>query len=330
MASRLVFTGKQQVKYESFEPPKVDKGMIKVRALYSLISTGTETIVYNRLFDAGSHWDNWVKYPFYPGYSMVGEVVETGPECKAKVGDRLAMRTGHASVQVIPEAYTLPVPREMDPKSASWFALAKITFTGARAAQYSLGDSVLIIGAGPIGQMSTRWARAAGVETIIVCDMLESRLKLAKAGGATHILPKPINQCAADIKSITKDQMTRVVLDGTGNAEVFSQALQLARHRGRVVVLGDTGAPTLQHLTPDLILRGLTVIGAHDGHTDAEWSEQRMVTLFFNLCLTNRFDMNNMITHTFQPQDCVKAFETASNRKAEAMGLLFDWTGIKD
>ena len=51
-----------------------------VRINLSLMSTGTENIVFNRLFDPGTHWDEWVKYPFYPGYTAVGTVESTGAD----------------------------------------------------------------------------------------------------------------------------------------------------------------------------------------------------------------------------------------------------------
>ena len=57
MAKRLVFTAKQQVKLETFEPKKMGPGMVAVRSLYSLVSTVTEMTIFNRNFDPGSPWE---------------------------------------------------------------------------------------------------------------------------------------------------------------------------------------------------------------------------------------------------------------------------------
>ena len=159
MGKRLVFTGAREVLLDRFEPAHPKSGEVVIRSVYSLVSSGTERIVYNRKFEDGTGWSKWVKYPFYPGYAIVGEIIECGPDVtKVKVGDRVALRAGHFSVHVLPESWCVPIPDEVSFEDAAWFALAKITFIGARAARYSLGDSVLVIGAGPIGQLSLRWA----------------------------------------------------------------------------------------------------------------------------------------------------------------------------
>src|SRR5579859_2020492 len=152
MAVRFVFTGKQEVHLDEFEPKPPASGQVAVRSLYSLMSTGTENICLNRLFAEETSWDRWVKYPFHPGYSMIGEVAELGPDVEGfTVCDRVAMRTPHSSWHVVSAAHCYPVPDGIDLKNATWFSLGKIAWIGARAADYALGDSLLVIGAGPIG-----------------------------------------------------------------------------------------------------------------------------------------------------------------------------------
>ncbi len=69
---RLVFNKKQKVELEEYNIPVLKNNQIGIKNLYSLMSTGTENIVYNCDFAPGTHWDAWVKYPFYPGYACVG------------------------------------------------------------------------------------------------------------------------------------------------------------------------------------------------------------------------------------------------------------------
>jgi len=327
MARRLVFTKPGLVEIEEFEPPKVDKGMVGVRSLCSLMSTGTETIVLNRRFAVGSHWDAWVKYPFHPGYAMIGEVVETGAGVnELKVGDRVAMRAPHASFHVLNESLCYPVPAQLDLKQVAWFALAKIAFMGAKAARFALGDDVLIVGAGPIGQMATRWATAAGSETIIVVDMIDSRLEMAKRGGATCTLAKPIEECRKDIEAANHGELPNLVIDSTGNAEVFAAALRVTNTTGRLVILGDTGHPQEQHLTSDVIVKGLTIVGAHDAHETDRWTMRRIHRLFINLAVSGRFNLDGLNTHEFAPEECKAAYELATYCRGETMGIVFDWS----
>jgi 2-desacetyl-2-hydroxyethyl bacteriochlorophyllide A dehydrogenase len=330
MAQRFVFTGKQQVQLESFAPPALGDSDVRVQTLYTLVSTGTEMIVLDRLFDPGTHWDNWVKYPFYPGYSNVGRVAAVGPRVtRPKVGDTVVSRFGHTSQYVCPaEAGLWVLPAGIDPRAATWFALAKIASMGARVAQYQLGDTVLVIGAGPVGQMTIRWAAAAGVARLIVIDRFEQRLALAKAGGATAAIAKAVDQAADEVKAANDGQLPRVVVDTTGHPQVFPCALRLAARLGRVVLLGDTGTPAQQHLTGDVVTQGLTIVGAHDCHEDAAWNSPKVFDLFCSLVKAGRFPLDGLNSHTFQPHQCKQAYDTARTQREKTMGLLLDWTQL--
>ncbi|MDD5199488.1 MAG: zinc-binding dehydrogenase [Terrimicrobiaceae bacterium] len=332
-ARRIVFPGKQEVVIEPFDPGIPGPGEVRVRTHLSLMSTGTENIVFNRHFDPGTHWDNWVKYPFHPGYTSVGVVDAVGEGAEPlRVGDRVAFRIGHRSHEVIGADACFPIPESLPFEQALWFSLAKIAFHGARAADYRLGDSAMIIGAGPIGQMSLRWARAAGVESILAVDAASHRMPLARAGGATAAIAAPIEQAREAILQAGGGRLPRVVIDSTGNAAVFSAALGLAADRGTVVILGDTGQPARQALTSDVIMRGLTIIGAHDGHTTQEWSQATITRLFFSLAASGRFPLEGLNSHVFKPEQCAEAYATANRDRAVTMGIVFDWTedgGVK-
>jgi 2-desacetyl-2-hydroxyethyl bacteriochlorophyllide A dehydrogenase len=327
-ARRLVFTGKQQVQSEAFDPGRPGKGQVLIRTHLSLMSTGTENIVFNRLFDPGTHWDNWVKYPFYPGYSSVGVVEETGEGVEnLRQGQRVAFRVGHRSHSVEDAAQCYPIPEGVSFEQAVWFALAKITFHGAHAAGYALGDHVLVVGAGPIGQMSIRWARAAGCDPLLVVDTAGDRLRLAEAGGATTAINRPIGEAREAILAAGNGKLPRVVIDSTGHAGVFASVLGLAADFGKVVVLGDTGSPASQALTSDVITRGLTIVGAHDAHNTAEWNGETISRLFFHLVASQRFPMAGLTSHVFTPDRATEAYVTANRDRSTTMGLIFDWMG---
>jgi len=324
---RFVFPGKQKVLLETYELPKLADDEVRVRIAFSLMSTGTENIVFNRNFEAGTHWDNWVKYPFYPGYTGAGVVEEIGKGVtQLKVGDRVALRSRHSSHATAKEANCYKMPDSVPFEQAAWFGLVKITFHGARRAEYKIGDSVLIIGAGPIGQMSIRWAHALGAASIIVVDSMPSRLALAKSGGATTTIAKPIDEAKEDILAAGKGVGPRVIIDSTGNAAVFSAALGIVANFGSVLLMGDTGFPEKQHLTKDVLTRGLTIIGVHDSHNTPEWHEKTVSELFFTYIVSGRFHMAGLASHYFKPEQCTEAYTVANRDRASTMGILFDWS----
>ena len=101
-----------------------------------------------------------MRYPFRPGHATVGRVVAVGEGVEGIApGKRVATRSGHGSHIVIKAENAYPIPDEVAADDAIWFALAKIAGHGARAAQITLGQSVVVIGAGPIGQMAVRCPR---------------------------------------------------------------------------------------------------------------------------------------------------------------------------
>ena len=95
-SANIVLTGKEQVQLLREQRPVAAPGKLLVRSRTSLISTGTECICYRSEMDEGSHWAGWVKYPFYLGYSNVGEVVEVGDGAEGyAIGDRVFSTSNH-------------------------------------------------------------------------------------------------------------------------------------------------------------------------------------------------------------------------------------------
>src|SRR5262249_48378468 len=134
-----------------------------------------------------------------------------------------------------------PVPADVDPKNACWCGLAKTAFRAAHAAPFTLGGHVLIIGAGPVGQMAIRWARSAGMANITVVDLAELRLDRARRGGATDCFQGELNALReTQLRASRKDGFD-IVVDTTGNPAVFAQALGTVSQFGKLVLLGDTG-----------------------------------------------------------------------------------------
>lgn len=323
-----MFPEKQKVVLEDYDIPLVAPDEVRVRNAFTLMSTGTENIVFNRNFEPGSHWDDWVKYPFYPGYTGAGVVEEIGKDVTTlKVGDRVTLRARHSSHAVSKAENCYRIPDSISYEQAAWFGLAKITFHGARRSEFKIGDRVMIIGAGPIGQMMIRWANALGAASIIVVDGMPTRLSLAKAGGATTTIAKTLEEAREEILAAGGGVGPRLVIDSTGNAMVFSNALRIVANFGCVILLGDTGFPQQQNLTRDVLTRGLTIIGVHDSHNTPEWTEKTISSLFFNYASSGRFNMEGLTSHVFKPAQCMEAYTVANRDRASTMGILFEWSG---
>lgn len=305
-------------------------GQVHVRTQLSLISTGTERTVLGKQFEEGNHWSGWVRYPFAPGYSCLGTVAVVGDGVAGlRVGDRVVVRASHASDHVVDAARCVVVPDGVGNEAAVWFALGKIAFVGALLSGLGLGAHVLVVGAGPVGQMAVRWAVAAGCAEVVVADLAEERLGLAVRGGASAVVTGPLGENVDGIERAFDGRRPDIVIDSTGHAATFADALRVVADRGRVVLLGDTGSPTSQHLTGDVIRRNITIVGAHELYTDGDsrWDGDRdIVRLFLRLAASGRFGTDGLVTHRFRPQDASAAYQLVATAGGDVMGIVFDWT----
>ena len=172
-AQRLVFPGKQKVLIEEFRSRPAGKrpGARPHAAFADEHGDGEHRLQpqFRSRHSLGRLGQISRSIPATRWWAIVEEIGEG--VATLKPGQRVAYRNGHRSHDVVDaEKCFHPIPDEVSFEQAAWFALGKITFHGALAAGYQLGDSVLVIGAGPIGQMTIRWARAAGAAKIIVVD----------------------------------------------------------------------------------------------------------------------------------------------------------------
>jgi 2-desacetyl-2-hydroxyethyl bacteriochlorophyllide A dehydrogenase len=329
-ALRVVFPERGRVALEALDVPEVGPAQVLLRTRYSLVSSGTERIVLHGRFDAGTHWEGYARYPFYPGYSSVGEIVAIGDDVHdLSVGDLVAARVGHASLHVTDALGCARIPAGVDLQQATWFALAKIALMGAQVAEYGLGARVLTIGAGPVGQMTVRWVNAAGARHNTVVDPVAARRALAEKGGATAAIADIDDRDA--VLAACGGVQPECVVDATGNADVLATVLPIVATRGRVVVLGNTGSPSAQRLTDDVITRALHIVGAHDvlSMLDPPWDGDRALhDLFFHLVRAGRFDLDGLITDVVAATDAESAYHAVDERPDETLGVCFDWSTV--
>jgi len=325
---RIIFPQKGRVELQPFDLPEAGPTDIQLRTLYSLMSIGTETTILHQKYAPGTHYDRIFSFPqLKTGVQAIAEVESIGAQVRDfRVGDRVFMRMAHGSHQIMPEALCSPVPDGIDSKSGCWCGLAKTAYRAAWAGQFASATSVLIIGAGPVGQMTTRWASALGVNERDVADLSAMRLEHAVHGGATRTLHGSVDDFAIDIKQMNEGEGPPLVVDTTGSPAAFSQALSAAGRFGKVLILGDSGFPGKQCLTSDVMTKGLTIQATHDSHDIDGWTQRRVDELFFNLVLRGKFDLSGLITHEFSPSDFADAYKLASDNREQTVGILFDWT----
>ena len=328
MPARIIFPEKGKVKLEHYESPVLAQDDVRVRTYYSLMSPGTEGRILYRDYEPGSHFARMFSFPqLKTGVQAIGEVIEKGAKVdEFAAGDIVYMREAHGSEQVLPAAACSPVPAGIDQRSACWCGLAKTAFRAAWAGAFDEASDIVIVGAGPVGQMTLRWGAVSNARNLAIVDLSESRLQHAKRGGASLVLQGDIAECRSQLQSINDGEGPALVIDTTGSAAVFQPALSLCARYGKLLLLGDTGFPSEQRLSSSVMEKGLTIQATHDSHDRDGWDQRRIDARFFTEVQAGNFRLDGLITHEFKPSDCVEAYALVSDTREKTMGVLFDWT----
>ncbi len=328
----IVFTGANKIEILEEPAPSPAAGELLIETSRTLISTGTELICLTRNFSPGTHWDAWVKYPFRTGYLNCGRVTAIGEGVEGwSIGDCVASRARHTSHATVLASDAVRVPDGVSDDEACWMGLGKITQIGVRSAEQKLGDDVVIIGLGLIGQLALQYAKVNGAGSIIAIDTAVKRLEMASAHGATHTLNMSAADALPQIKELTHDRRADVVYEVTGHPSVLATALPLVRSFGTLLLLGDTGTPNAQGLTHDVVVRGVNIVGAHDTHSPPQWAQDRpwptprINELFLTYLARGQIRVKDLITHRFRAEAAREAYELLQRDRQSTMGVLFEW-----
>lgn len=328
----IVFVKEQKVEIhkESFDS-RLGKTEILCAAISSLISTGTELQCLKGVFDKDTNWANWVKYPFRPGYSMVAEVLEVGEDVqKIHIGDRVFVEGPHTQYFKIEASRVTVLPDEISSEEGVWISLAKTTQLGVRRAELSLGETVGVIGLGLLGQLVTQYLYLSGAKEIYAIDPAESRIRLVPEKAGIHRLSTDAAQAKKEISKKTNGRMLDVVFDITGHPAVLAQATQLVNHFGRVILLGDTATPTVQGMGSNVVSNSVAILGIHGTMNYKGWNHPEMAALYLSYIMQGRMDVAPLITHRYSPLEAVQVYDSLVQNRSSAMGVLFDWTELKD
>lgn len=342
----IVYPDKQQVEVREEEITPPDAGEVLCRAEKSLVSTGTELHCLRGVFEPGTNWHDWVKYPFRPGYSMVGRVIEVGQGITdVRVGDRIASYDQHQQYYKISserrnreaQGFALyRLPDATHSEDATWRSLAMTCQNAVRRANFQFGETACVVGLGLLGQLVTQYLASAGARYVIVIDTAARRLELARRHGATHALQVDVNEAKAPVKDITDSWMCDVVFDVTGHPATLAPCIQLVRRCGRLVLLGDTPIPSQQHLGPGVVSNAISILGTHGyvvPHQTTEftpWTLETMSDVFFDYVAQGRMRVADMVTHRYSPLEAPEVYRKLAQDRSSAMGVIFDWTLLDD
>jgi 2-desacetyl-2-hydroxyethyl bacteriochlorophyllide A dehydrogenase len=335
-SQRLIFPEPHRVVWHEEDLPDPGPGEVLIRTHKTLISAGTEMTAYTGDFPANSVWSKWIRYPFREvGYSNVGEIVAVGPDVSGfEVGQRVASWGGHATanIQALEGVYAgvQAIPDRVSDDQAVFWQLGKTVMNGVRLATIALGEAVVVVGVGVVGQLAVQYASLCGAYPLIAVDLSAQRLALAQAHGATHTLVGGRDEIVGEIRAITRGRMADVVFEVTGSPRVIPTTLRMARRQGRIIILGSPRGKVEIDFHDEVHTLGLHIIGAQvSTHPRVAtpynpWTAERNGELFFDLVMNNRLHVDDLITHRFDRQDAWAAYQMLAEDRTENMGMVLE------
>lgn len=327
---RVTFPSRLKIQIESFEIGEIKEREALIETEASLISTGTELTALSGDFPESSAWSNYVRYPFIAGYSSVGKIIGVGREVgEFKVGDRVASTSPHATDAVVEVAGLVKVPENVQLEEACFHTIASGVMNSVRLANVSMGESVVVVGLGLLGQMATIFSRIAGAFPVIAVDLAEERLKLAKVSGATATLSGDRwDDVKASVEELTRGRMADKVFEVTGNPDVVPKAMALAKRQGCLVVLSSPRGKTVLDFHDEVNSPSRLIIGTHFGSQPAyetpynPWTRRRNTELFFDLIAAGVLKINHLITHRYPWREAEKAYKMLLEDRTRALGVI--------
>ncbi|MDC1429935.1 L-threonine 3-dehydrogenase [Emcibacteraceae bacterium] len=302
---------------------------------------GTDIHIFN--------WDEWaqktIPIPMTVGHEFAGKIVEIGSEVRGiNIGDRVSAE-GHitcgfcrkcragerhlcrnslgvgvnrpgafAEFISVPACNICLLPDTIsDDLGAMLDPLGNAAHT---ALEFDLvGEDVLITGAGPIGIMAVAIAKHVGARHVVITDVNNTRLDLAKKMGATRAVNVK-NQNLRDVmENLRMTEGFDVGLEMSGNAEAFSDMLEIMNHGGKIAMLGIIPAGTAINWD-HVIFKGLEIKGIYGRKMFETW--YKMIAM-----LESGLDLSPVLTHHFAINDYAEAFEIM--RSGNSGKIILDW-----
>ncbi|RQW74830.1 hypothetical protein EBB45_09525 [Lysinibacillus composti] len=176
----------------------------------------------------------------------------------------------------------------------------------------NLGDSIVIVGAGPIGLLTVVAAKSAGAYPIILVGSREERLSLGKEFGADYVIDYRSENVLEGVLSITQGRGANIVFETAGTPKAQRDSMDYARVGGKVNFVGLTGNKTVQ-IETDLQMT-FKELKVYTSFLSA-WSYQGAINIIAN----GQFPIEKMITHEFSLDEVELALSYSANRTENAI-----------
>ena len=329
--------GLKQIKVE-IPVPSTNEVLIKI--LKTAIC-GTDLHIYQ--------WDEWAKNKIRPplviGHEFVGEIVEIGEGvthyklgdivsgeghitcgncrncragqrhlCNKTIGIGIHRNGAFAEYMTLPEGNVWPVHTEIPTDIASFFDPLGNAVHCALSFEM-VAEDALITGAGPIGCMAAAICKKVGARNVVVTDINNYRLNLAKKMGADTVINIQNENITDCYEKLRINNGFDIGLEMSGKSEALQQLINHMYHGGKIALLGILPNETTI-AWDEVIFKGLHLKGIYGREMFETWYKMTQL-------IRGGLDVSPVITHKFPSDDFEKAFSVIES--GDCGKVILEW-----
>ncbi len=355
-----------ETKLDEIPAPVVSKGNVLIQTTHSLVSLGTERMLVefgkSSLISKARQQPDKVKQvldkikteglmptleavfskleqPLPLGYCNAGIVIGIGEGVSEfKIGDRVASNGQHAEIVSIPKNLVASIPENITNEEASFTVIGSIGLQGIRLCNPTWGETIVVTGLGLIGLLSAQMLISNGCNVIGI-DIDPAKCALAEKWGVITINPAsgddPVKAVMEKTGGIGADGV--IITASAKNHDIISQAAQMSRKRGRIILVGVIG---LNLSRAEFYEKELTFQvscsygpGRYDENYEqrgndyplpfVRWTEKRNFESILNAISTGKLRVKELITEIVELNDFQKIYGNIGQSKSIASILKY-------
>ena len=341
-----VMHGIDDVRIDEVDFPQMKDGEVLIK-MKSVGVCGSDVHYYKH----GQIGTYVVEKPMILGHECAGQIVDVAKDVKGfKAGDRVAIEPGYTCRKCIycktgrynlcpevtflatppvdgayveylawPADFVFHLPDNMTYDHGALMEPLAVGMHAVRRSRLKPGEPVVILGAGTIGLVTLLSAKAAGAGEIIVADLEDVRLDVAKKLGATQTINASKESTVEIVKDLTQGFGCEIIFETAGSVPTTQQTIELVARGGRIVWVGLAGEtifpmPVLQAIDKEVDIMGI-------------FRYANVYPYAIQLVSKGRLDVDPLVTHRYSLSNVKEALEVAYERRDGAVKVMVDIEG---
>ncbi|MDP8899551.1 MAG: zinc-binding dehydrogenase [Actinomycetota bacterium] len=331
----LWFAAKRRAELRPEEAPTPGPGEVRVRAVLSAVSHGTEMLVYRGEVPEDLPLDlptlaGGFGFPIKHGYASAGRVLDTGPGVTALApGDPVFVHHPHQDVFTVPAHLPVPLPRDLEPLRAVFFANLETALNVAHDAHARLGETAVVFGQGVVGLLVTCLLGMSGVSVLAV-EPVPGRRELAlKVGAAAAFGPDDIGE---RVLAATDGRGADVAVESSGSGAALAAAVGCVAVEGTVVAASWYGTepvalPLGGHFHRGRVRIKSSQVGRVAPELSARWDAGRRRGAVVSLLRDPRLPLDLLVSHRVPFGRAPEVYRMLDEGPGDAVQVVFDYEG---